>query len=474
MKCKICGENLDRGAAFCPHCGAKQDQGLKNAVKVEEQRINQVSDNVKRRTLPVIAIISSVVLLIVIVGSIIFVRSYIKTNAVSKNIELGNEYIKEEQYEEAVHVFNESIISDKKNTRAYIGLGKAYLELNRNENAKKAFEKAVLTNKRNKDVYLEIKDIYIKKKRLDDAFYIVKLAVDNNIKDADLEETLDEIREKLGITEVEYKVNVGESFELPQQIVIKINNEDMEVPISWSDDSVSTDKTGTFTFEGIADEYERPVKLTLEVLSGIVAIKEITAEVVQGKEYKLPAKVAAVMADNTTKEVTVKWESNKVDISEPGVYSFLGTVDNYDGKAKLNLTVKAKAVVKENITGFIEKVFEKDGKRYFIIDKVEFLTGEAAVKAAIKDGNADYDYETGQYYVPNDYYIVNNNPLIRTYEISRSASINIYSSLTYDYALTSVSYSEFMDNVNSMGYGMLCNIYIENDVVVKVEQQYVP
>lgn len=474
MTCKVCGGDLNKGAAFCRHCGAKQDQELKTAVKIEEQGTNEAVYKAKRGTLPATAIISGIVILIVIVSSITFLRSYMKTSAVSKNIELGNEYIEEEQYEEAVHIFNESIRSDKKNIRAHIGLGKAYLALNREENAKKAFEKAVSINKRNKEVYLEIKDIYIENKRMDDAFFIVKLAIDNDIKDKDIEEALGKIRGKFKITEVEYEVNVGDNFELPQQIGIKINNEEMEVPISWNDDSVSTDKPGTFTFEGIAEGYERPVRLNLEVLSGIASIKEITAEVVQGKEYKLPAKVAAVMADNTTKEVAVKWEPNKVDMSQPGVYSFLGTVDNFDGKAKLNLTVKAKPIVKEKMIGFVEKVFEKDGKRYFIIDKVEFLTGDAAIEAAVEDGNADFDYETGEYYVPNDYYIVNNNPIIRTYEISESAGIKIYSYGMNDYSLASASYSEFKDGVNSVDYGVLCNIYIENDVVVKVEQQYVP
>lgn len=474
MTCKVCGGELSKGAAFCRHCGAKQDQVLKTVVKVEERGTNQAAYKAKRVTLPAAAIISGIVILAVIVSSVMFFKGYMKASAVNKNIELGNEYIREEQYEEAVHIFNESIRSDNKSIRAHIGLGKAYLALNREENAKKAFEKAVSINKRNKEVYLEIKDIYIENKRMDDAYYIVKSAIDNNIEDKDIEDAIDEIKGKFKITEVEYKVNVGDNFELPQQIAMKINNEDMEVPISWNDDSVSTDKIGTFTFEGVAEEYGRPVTLTLDVLTGIASIKGVTAEVVQDKEYKFPAKVAAVMADNTTKEVAVKWEPNKADTSKPGVYEFYGTVDNFDGKAKLNLTVKTKPVVKENMIGYVEKVFEKDGKRYFIIDKVEFLTGDAAVEAAMKDGNAYYDYYTGEYSVPNDYYIVNNNPLIRTYEISESASIKLYSSLSYDYVLTSISYSEFMARVNSIDYGVLCNINIENDVVVKIEQQYVP
>lgn len=60
-------------------------------------------------------------------------------------------------------------------------------------------------------------------------------------------------------------------------------------------------------------------------------------------------------------------------------------------------------------------------------DYVQMLTGTAAVAAARKRGEAEYDINAKadtNWYVPNDYYIVNENPKIR--KLSISTDVKIY------------------------------------------------
>jgi hypothetical protein len=67
--------------------------------------------------------------------------------------------------------------------------------------------------------------------------------------------------------------------------------------------------------------------------------------------------------------------------------------------------------------GYIDKVWEADGRRYISIDYAEMLTGDEAKEAAVEDGviapGEDLD---------NDYYIVNANPQKREFTVSASAT----------------------------------------------------
>jgi hypothetical protein len=59
------------------------------------------------------------------------------------------------------------------------------------------------------------------------------------------------------------------------------------------------------------------------------------------------------------------------------------------------------------------------GKRTLTFDKIEFLTGDAAKKAYLKENPGETDGP------PNDYMIVNDNPLVRTLPIAGGATITI-------------------------------------------------
>ena len=107
-------------------------------------------------------------------------------------------------------------------------------------------------------------------------------------------------------------------------------------------------------------------------------------------------------------------------------------------------------LVNEESYGFIEKIYNDKDKYYLTIDYVNYLFGNAAVKAMKEDGVWDRDYnetyveyvfkdgvwvevemnltdlEYFEYTHPNDSgYIQNNNPKIRTFEIASNAYLGI-------------------------------------------------
>jgi hypothetical protein len=138
-------------------------------------------------------------------------------------------------------------------------------------------------------------------------------------------------------------------------------------------------------------------------------------------------------------------------------------------------TVKANPIVKTKQIGYISKVYEEGGKKYLRFDDVKFLMGNEAIEAAKKDGAAIY--ENGEYFVYDDYYIVNNSEKAKNYVIADIASLNLLGfwidSLNGDGNNHSVSYNKFK-SISSENEHMLCYIYAENNVVVKIEGQYTP
>ncbi|MFT5875220.1 MAG: hypothetical protein ACI8WT_004201 [Clostridium sp.] len=144
-------------------------------------------------------------------------------------------------------------------------------------------------------------------------------------------------------------------------------------------------------------------------------------------------------------------------------------------KIIMQAIVKPRAIVKSKQIGYISKVYEDGGKRYFNFDDVEFLTGNAAIEAGKKSGDAIY--ENGKYFVYDDYIIINSSKEIKKYVIADIASLNFLGcwidSSSGDINNQSVSYDDFK-SVSSKYEHMLCYIYSENDVVIKVEGQYTP
>ncbi|WML41553.1 Ig-like domain-containing protein [Neobacillus sp. OS1-2] len=118
-----------------------------------------------------------------------------------------------------------------------------------------------------------------------------------------------------------------------------------------SDPSVATvDSTGTVTAvsEGTAMITATTVdggftaRFSLNVLAlKIESINDINSTVYQWDDYSLPAKAQVSMNNKTQVEKDVVWDSSSVDTSVIGVRTYQGTVEGYEDKVRLNLTVKS-------------------------------------------------------------------------------------------------------------------------------------
>ncbi|AUN16725.1 hypothetical protein B2H91_13515 [Clostridium botulinum] len=318
--------------------------------------------------------------------------------------------------------------------KKFIKNGTNFLNAGKYDDAKSSFEKAISMDKSNKSSYIEIKNKYMEKKRIDDAYYFIKLAVSNNVDTENMKKLLNDIKSKFEVTRLDAGVYQSHEYQLPDKIKAKINNEDKEVGVVWNNKNVDTSKVGTAKYEGKIEQYDRDVELNLEII-----------EIKKEKESK---------KENNTEKVK-KTEENKNE--------------------------KAKEFKKGKKIGFISKIYEQNGKRYLKYDEVEFFLNKdandrTAEKEAIKDGKKIL---TDDGRIENGYYIRNKDKSLETYEISPNVDIYVckhrINTNTNTVDLEKVSYEKsktldyFYGHNNALNY-----IYLENNVVVRIEEQYRP
>lgn len=88
----------------------------------------------------------------------------------------------------------------------------------------------------------------------------------------------------------------------------------------------------------------------------IKSISNIRISIYQREKYTLPTKIAATMSDNSTQQVSVIWNTKKIDTSKVSNYTFIGTVQGYNQKVTLTLNVKDNSIVNFSDLNLAQKV----------------------------------------------------------------------------------------------------------------------
>lgn len=155
MYCRECGSKLNKGARFCNACGTK--------INVEAAESDSLISAKKKKKGVVIAVSIMVVLLIL---GILLVSLTVFGGAdkirVARLCSLGDRYLSELEYEQAVVAYEAAIEIDPKAEDAYIGLADAYIGLGDYESALEALDRGIEeTNSRKlKDYYYDVNKEY--------------------------------------------------------------------------------------------------------------------------------------------------------------------------------------------------------------------------------------------------------------------------------------------------------------------------
>lgn len=82
-------------------------------------------------------------------------------------------------------------------------------------------------------------------------------------------------------------------------------------------------------------------------LPKITSIDNPNISIYQGETYSLPEKVRVTFDNNSSKDISVNWESNNIPVYSPGAYKIKGMLKEYSKEVEVNLEIKA--LPKENL-----------------------------------------------------------------------------------------------------------------------------
>ncbi|WP_312832224.1 tetratricopeptide repeat protein [Sedimentibacter saalensis] len=125
-----------------------------------------------------------------------------------EQLSLGQKYLNELNYENAIIAFQKIIEVDPKNVPAYLGLADAYEKTDRNEEAIGALEKVIEIEPENEEAYIKISDIYIKIDDIENAIKILMEAL-SKINSKAISQKLDKINEEYSSKDEETDENVS-------------------------------------------------------------------------------------------------------------------------------------------------------------------------------------------------------------------------------------------------------------------------
>ena len=142
MFCKKCGAQIIEGAAFCRNCGTAVAESFNSTVNIEVAA-NAVGAGYsvdpgntadpgkpgKKSRVPLVAALSALITVLLVVCVVFFVKGSSPERKLQAKLDLGNKYLSELDYEQAVASFEAAIKIDPKNAEAYQGLVDAYVGL---------------------------------------------------------------------------------------------------------------------------------------------------------------------------------------------------------------------------------------------------------------------------------------------------------------------------------------------------------
>lgn len=142
--------------------------------------------------------------------------------------------------------------------------------------------------------------------------------------------------------------NRGIKVGLPQHEILRgTSGNAVMVELGFMSNQQEGDLLGTSDFQNksasaIANGVLKSLSLKNQDNVKISSIADIPVSINVGSDYKLPLSVNAVMSDGSTKKVNVIWNSNNIDTSKEGTFTYQGTVAGYDKSISLLLTVLSK------------------------------------------------------------------------------------------------------------------------------------
>ncbi len=135
---------------------------------------------------------------------------------------------------------------------------------------------------------------------------------------------------------------------------------------------------------------------------------------------------------------------------------------------------------RENIYGFVNYLYEKDGDTIVVVDEVEFFRGDKAKEEYSKDNNGEVSKDAFGW----DYYIRNNDSSEKDYMVSPNCKFQVCKfAISNDTSidLVEISGKEFKGYVSKSlkqytlpTRALLFKITLQDNIITKIVMEYTP
>lgn len=125
-----------------------------------------------------------------------------------------------------------------------------------------------------------------------------------------------------------------------------------------------------------------------------------------------------------------------------------------------------------NEYAYITGIVEKDDSVFLDADYIQYLTGDAAAAAAIKEGNADTSAINGVQHVdvPNDYYILNDSKKNRRLPVAKDCEYHLLTELDRVNTITDNSLTSLKKIYKDSPFLLT----ISDGKIIRIEEVFIP
>ncbi len=145
-------------------------------------------------------------------------------------------------------------------------------------------------------------------------------------------------------------------YVLPDKVRVNlVDGTSEDVSVTWNMTGVDISKVGVYPALGIIEGTPLLADLQFKVKPEIKSLQQATASVYSNTDgkYTLPEKVTATLADGTTEEVKVSWNTVGLVVSRPGTYDLTGKVQGTSLIPQLRVDVKYSIVAIQQSYAYI-------------------------------------------------------------------------------------------------------------------------
>lgn len=351
--CPSCGTKLEEGSKFCNKCGAAVNQqvnsidpGVSEAFSrptADYSNVNTGEQNIHHKQkkpgkkIYIIGIVAAAVL-VLIGAAAIFTNGFASLRAMY-NINMGNNYIAEGKYEEAIPAFEQAVGIDEKNIDSKLKLSDLYIKDGRDDKAETLLKETLPQDDTNQNIYIQLAGIYERGKNYEELLKLFNDGLSICSEKDKLQEEFDSFVSEINIPDIEASVELGEAYSLPDKAQVEIGEDSLLLSVDWKGQMADTSKAGAQKLEGTIQNINKPisVNLNVEIKPAVVTGNEMTEE---GQYYNMVYNVPVVSlegryADNAAKLNSAIMEYfNKVKAENAQIASEISPDDLIDPNIK--------------------------------------------------------------------------------------------------------------------------------------------